>query len=97
MIDHHHKGLVEEEKVEKDYKMRKTSNQSDEKEKNVDDIEKLSASPSPSQEPHQCESLLENTGKGQATFILLFLGIAFGLIGKNDAQWHKRLLWGKLF
>ena len=59
-------------------KMRKTSNDSDLKWKNKE----MSGS-FPLQQFSYCKSSAENTDKGHRVFILLFLSIAFGIIGKR--------------
>ena len=59
-------------------KMRKPSNDSDKKGKNKE----MSGS-FPSQQFKYCEPSAENTDKGHRVFILIFLSIAFGIIGKS--------------
>ena len=61
-------------------KIRKTSKDSDQKWKNKE---------MPGSFPSQfnyCESSAENTDNGHSVFILLFLSVAFGIIGKS---FHK--------
>ena len=80
------RGLVD--KVESvtrnmNQKMKKTSNESDQIEKN--DIEKLPLH-SPSQKAPKCESLVEKVNKGQGIFISVLVMTAFRIIGKKFSK-----------
>ena len=80
------RGLVD--KVESvtrnmNHKMKKTSNETDQREKN--NIEKLPLH-SPSQKAPKCESFVEKVDKGQGIFISVLVMIAFGIIGKKFSK-----------